>query len=186
MLVITIECSSLQQIQFKKVNMKKTISIIIASSFTMLCSNVFAATATSTLNVTATAVGSCLIGSGGALNFGNYDADATTDTTGNTGTSVQVTCNGGTTWSLYSSESVVTKIMQNTTIPTATSMYQLPYTLYTDSGMLTPLAVTNTTGTITGTGTGSAQSAVIYGKIVKGLNVFSGSYSQTINLTLVY
>ena len=186
MLFTTIQCACLQRFQLKEVNMKNTISILIASSFLALYSTVHAATATTTLNVTATALGSCSIGSGGALNFGNYDADATTDTTGNTGTSVQVTCNGGTAWSLYSSESVVTKIMQNTTILEATSMYQLPYTLYTDSGMLTPLAVTNTTGTITGTGTGSAQSAVIYGKIVKGLNVFSGSYAQTINLTLVY
>ena len=166
--------------------MKNKISTVIGSAFFVIYLNAYAATATSTLNVTATAIGSCSIGSGGALNFGNYDYDAITDTVGDSGTSLQITCNGGTTWSLYSSESVATKIMQNTTIATATAMYQLPYSLYTDAGRLTPLAVTNTTGTITGTGTGVAQSAVIYGKIIKGLNVFSGSYAQIINLTLVY
>jgi spore coat protein U-like protein len=166
--------------------MKQTISILIASSFLMLSLSANAATATGTLNVTAVALGSCSIGSEATLSFGNYDIDSATDTTGNTGTSLQITCNGGTTWSLYSTESVVTKIMQNTTIATATAMYQLPYTLYTDAAMTIPLAVTNTTGTVTGTGTGSAQTAIIYGKIIKGLNVFSGSYAQVINLTLVY
>ena len=166
--------------------MKQTISILIASSFLMLSLSANAATATGTLNVTAVALGSCSIGSEATLSFGNYDIDSATDTTGNTGTSLQITCNGGTTWSLYSTESVVTKIMQNTTIATATAMYQLPYTLYTDAAMTIPLAVTNTTGTVIGTGTGSAQTAIIYGKIIKGLNVFSGSYAQVINLTLVY
>jgi len=166
--------------------MKHIISILITSIFLMLGLNANAATATGTLNVTATALGSCSIGSDAALNFGNYDTDSATDTTGNTGTSLQITCNGGTTWSLYSTESEVTKIMQNTTIATATAMYQLPYTLYTDVAMTIPLAVTNTTGTVTGTGTGSAQTAIIYGKIIKGLNVFSGNYAQVINLTLVY
>ena len=166
--------------------MKNTTLILIASGFLMLGINANAETATSTLSVTAVAAGSCSIGSSGALNFGSYHSDGATDTTGNTGTSLQVTCNGGTTWSLYSTESVVTKIMQNTTIATATAMYQLPYTLYTDSAMTIPLAVTNTTGSVTGTGTGLAQSAIIYGKINKGLNVFTGNYSQVINLTLVY
>jgi spore coat protein U-like protein len=77
--------------------------------------------------------------------------------------------------------------MQNTSEgATATAPYQLPYTLYTDSAMTIPLAVTNTTGALTGTGTGAAQPATIYGKIAKGYNVFTGSYAQTINLTLVY
>lgn len=152
----------------------------------MLEFNAHAETATGSLNVTAVALGSCSIGSDGMLSFGNYDTDAITDTTANTGTSLQVTCNGGTTWSLFSTESVVTKIMQNTLIATATAMYQLPYTLYTDAAMTIPLAVTNTTGTVTGTGTGAPQTAIIYGKISKGLNVFAGNYAQVINLTLVY
>ena len=166
--------------------MRNKSSLLIAMTLLPLCTSAYAEIATGTLNVTATAIGSCSIGSGGALSFGNYDGDAATDNTANTGTSLQVTCNGGATWSIYSTESVVTKIMQNTTIATATAMYQLPYTLYTDVGMLTPLAVTNTTGTITGTGTGEPQTVVIYGKIIKGLNVFSGNYAQVINLTLVY
>lgn len=176
----------LKENQFRKNHMKNIISILIASSFLMLGVSANAETASGTLNVTAVALGSCSIGSEGTLSFGNYDIDAITDTTGNTGTSLQVTCNGGTTWSLYSTESVVTKIMQNTVIATATSMYQLPYSLYTDAGMTIPLAVTNTTGTVTGTGTGSPQTAIIYGKIIKGLNVFTGNYAQVINLTLVY
>ena len=173
--------------QLLGINMKIKITTLIAASLLILAANASAAgTATGTLNVTATALGSCSIGGGGALNFGNYDIDATTDATANTGTSLQVTCNGGATWSMYSTESQATKIMQHTTIATATAMYQLPYTLYTDAAMTIPLAVTNTTGSLTGTGTGSAQTAVIYGKIAKGLNVFTGTYAQVINLTLVY
>lgn len=166
--------------------MKNIISVFIISSFIAIGSHARAATATGTLNVTATALGACSIGSGGTLNFGNYNGASITDLSADTGTSLQVTCNGGTTWSMYSTESVVTKIMQNTVIATATAMYQLPYTLYTDAAMTVPLAVTNTTGTITGTGTGLAQTAIIYGKINKGLNVFSGNYAQVINLTLIY
>ena len=166
--------------------MKKIISMLIASSFLALSSSTNAETATGTLNVTATAIGSCSISNGSTLSFGNYDSDATTDTIANTGTSLQVTCNGGATWSMYSTESQATKIMQNTSISEATAMYQLPYTLYTDAAMTIPLPITNTTGSLTGTGTGSAQTAVIYGKIIKGLNVFTGTYAQIINLTLVY
>lgn len=166
--------------------MKNIISAVITSSLLMISLNASAETATGTLNVTAVALGSCSIGTGGTLSFDNYDVDAIADTTGNTGTSLQVTCNGGTTWSMYSTESVVTRIMQNTTIATATAMYQLPYTLYTDVAATIPLAVTNTTGTVTGTGTGSPETAMIYGKISKGLNVFTGNYAQVINLTLVY
>jgi spore coat protein U-like protein len=166
--------------------MKNITSIFITSWFLLLCTSAQAETATGTLNVTATALGACSIGSGGTLNFGNYDGASITDAKADTGTSLQVTCNGGTTWSMYSTESEVTKIMQNTLIATATAMYQLPYTLYTDAAMTIPLAVTNTTGTITGTGTGSPQTAIIYGKVIKGHNVFSGNYAQVINLTLVY
>jgi spore coat protein U-like protein len=176
----------LEENQLRKVNMNNIISTLMASSFLMISLSADAETTTGTLNVTAVALGSCSIGSDATLSFGNYDIDSATDTSGNTGTSLQVTCNGGTTWSLYSTESEVTKIMQNTTIATATAMYQLPYTLYTDVAMTIPLAVTNTTGTVNGTGTGLAQTAIIYGKINKGLNVFTGNYAQLINLTLVY
>ncbi|QVL46370.1 MAG: spore coat protein U domain-containing protein [Methylophilaceae bacterium] len=166
--------------------MKNIISILATSWFLLVCTSIEAETAIGTLNVTATALSTCSIGSGGTLNFGIYDANSMTDTTADTGTSLQVTCNGETTWTMYSTESEVTKIMQHTTIATATAMYQLPYTLYTDAAMTIPLAITNTTGTITGTGTGSPQTAIIYGKVIKGHHVFSGNYAQVINLTLVY
>ena len=166
--------------------MKNITPILAISWFLLICITAQSETVTGTLNVTATALGTCSIGSGGTLNFGNYDASSITDTTADTGTSLQVTCNGETNWTMYSTESEVTKIMQHTTIATATTMYQLPYTLYTDAAMTIPLAVTNTTGAITGTGTGSPQTAIIYGKIIKGHHVFSGSYAQLINLTLVY
>jgi spore coat protein U-like protein len=166
--------------------MKNITSILAIGWFLLVCTSIQAETATGTLNVTATALSTCSIGSGGTLNFGNYDGSSSTDTTADTGTSLQVTCNGGTTWNIYSTESEVTKIMQHTTIATATAMYQLPYTLYTDAAMTIPLAVTNTTGTITGTGTGSPETAIIYGKVNQGYNVFSGNYAQEINLTLVY
>jgi spore coat protein U-like protein len=167
--------------------MKNKITTLITASLLAIAANANAAgTASGTLNVTATALASCSIGGGGTLSFGSYEIDATTDATANTGTSLQVTCNGGATWSMYSTESQATKIMQHTTIATASAMYQLPYTLYTDAAMSIPLAVTNTTGSLTGTGTGAAQNAVIYGKIAKGLNVFTGTYAQVINLTLVY
>lgn len=166
--------------------MKNITPILAISWFLLICITAQAETATGALNVTATALGTCSIESGGTLNFGNYDGSSITDTTADTGTSLQVTCNGGTTWTMYSTESEVTKIMQHTVVATATAMYQLPYTLYTDAAMTIPLAVTNTTGTIAGTGTGSPQTAIIYGKIIKGHHVFSGSYAQVINLTLVY
>ena len=166
--------------------MRNKLLLLIAIILLPLCTSAYAETALGTLNVTATVISSCSIGGAGSLSFGSYDADGATDTTANTGTSIQVTCNGDTTWSMFSTESDVTKIMQNTSVAQPHADYQLSYTLYTDAAMTIPLAVTNTTGTITGTGTGSAQNAVIYGKIAKGQAVFTGTYAQTINLTLVY
>ena len=77
-------------------NMKNAISILIASSFFMLCLTAKAETTKSTLKITAVALGSCSISSNSERPFGNYDTDGETDLIGNTGTSLQVTCNGDT------------------------------------------------------------------------------------------
>lgn len=145
-----------------------------------------AATDNSTMLVTATVGTTCALGSGAAINFANYDPSSLVPAQANTGTTLRITCNGGTTWSLFSTQAVATAIMQNTLIATATAMYQMPYALYADAAYKTLLPITNVAGVITGVGTGAVQNPVIYAQVAPKLNVFTGAYAQTVNLTIVY
>lgn len=157
----------------------------IAASCLLVGTSANAATASSTMVVQATVLTSCAIGTGALINF-SYDPSSAAPTVANTGTSLTVLCNGGTTWSLFSTQAVATAIMQNTTIATATSMYQMPYGLFTDVGAVAALPITNVAGVITGVGTGLPQTPVIYAKLAPHLNVYAGTYAQTVNLTIVY
>jgi spore coat protein U-like protein len=64
----------------------------------------------------------------------------------------------------------------------------LNYNLYTSSGYGTVWGDgTSSTAAITGTGTGSAQSTSVYGRIGSGqTSVPPGSYADTVSVTVTY
>ena len=60
----------------------------------------------------------------------------------------------------------------------------LSYVITQDAGRVTNWGLA--TGTVAGTGNGSAQTLVVYGRIAAGQYVTPGAYSDTITATVTY
>jgi spore coat protein U-like protein len=143
-----------------------------------------AATASSTLSVTATVTANCTV-STSAVAFGNVNtiSGSAVDATG----SISVTCTNGTAWSAAAGAGGGTgatvaarKMLSGSNL--------LNYALYSDSGRTTLWGDgTLTTAAITGTGSGSAQSSTIYGRVASGqTSAPAGSYADTVAVTVTY
>jgi spore coat protein U-like protein len=167
-------------IHFKK-------SAIAAASVLATCAfaaPAMAATASSTLSVTATVTANCTV-STSAVAFGNVNtlSGSPVDASG----SISVTCTNGTAWSAAAGAGGGTgatvaarKMLSGANL--------LNYALYSDSGRTTLWGDgTLTTAAITGTGSGSAQSSTIYGRVASGQSsVPAGSYADTVAVTVTY
>jgi spore coat protein U-like protein len=136
-------------------------------------------TATGSFSVTATVAPSCSI-SANALNFGAYAGTALNGTT-----TISVTCANGSAYNVgldagtASGATVTTRQMMN-------GSKTLNYSLYSDSGRTKNWGNTVGTDTLTGTGSGTAQSLTVYGQIPAGQKPVPGSYTDTITATLTY
>jgi spore coat protein U-like protein len=135
--------------------------------------NVYAATGL--LEVKSEVKNACSIGANATIDFGVYEPASIS--TGTTGTSLNITCNGPSVdWRIHSTQSVATRLMKRTG-GTETLIYTL-----TNSAD-TALAVTDTTGSETGTG---SKVAIIKGAMAAGQNVVPGFYTQQISLTILF
>jgi spore coat protein U-like protein len=147
-----------------------------------------AATATATLNVSATVVATCLINTT-PVNFGSYDG--LTGPLNGTGT-VSVTCTNGMGWEITLGQGAhpaggsldtnpVRRMADN-----ATGLVFLDYGLYTDVGHT--INWQNVTGASmpSGSGSGVAQSTTVYGQIPGGQNVATGGYADAVVATVNY
>jgi spore coat protein U-like protein len=153
-------------------------------AFSIYIEKGFSATSTGSLTANASVVAACSIATGGVIDFGVYDVTDLSAKTANTGTTLKVQCTKNTDWKVYSTQTDATKIM--ITAGGSTSETQMPYLLYSNSGLTTLLPVTGTVDSVSGKGNGSLQNATIYGKVAPGLNVVAGSYTQIINLSIDY
>jgi spore coat protein U-like protein len=111
--------------------------------------------------------------------FAAYDVFATTDTK-STGT-VTVKCAASVAYTISlsaGSGTFASRVMTN-------GSYRLNYNLFTDSQGLT-IWGDGTSGTATVSGTGNGASYTIYGVLPALQNVQTGSYSDTIIVTLTY
>lgn len=151
-----------------------------------LSTNVFSATATSSFGVTATVSSSCSVSSASTLAFGSYNPlSGTQDAT----TTISATCTNGTAYTVSldagtgSGATVATRLMTRT----AGGSETLSYTIYQDSNRTTVWGNTIGVNTVAGTGNGSAQSLIAYGRIFSSnTTVPPASYSDTIGVTLTY
>lgn len=144
-----------------------------------------ATTATANMDVTLTVESSCLL-SVNPLDFG-------TRTIGDTGVASQtdatVTCTAGTPYILTSDNSH-TYTMTNAAGTAGTNT--VPYTLYLDDAGTLPLAQETPDDAAveasSSTGTGSAQTVPIYGKIEDAsmTGISAGTYTDTVTLQLTY
>lgn len=144
-----------------------------------------AATATSSLGVSATVTANCAA-STTAVAFGNVDvtSGANTDATGG----LSVTCTSGTAWSASAGAGAGTGASLAVRKMTSGANL-LNYALYTETTRTTIWGdgVGGTTGLITGTGSGSAQASTIYARVPSGQTTLpAGSYSDTVTVTVTY
>ncbi len=147
-------------------------------------SEIKAATQTDNFDVTATIIASCTI-TANDLAFGNYDPLSATplDQT----STINVTCSNGADYDIQLSGGLSTDVNARTMDDNATSGFFLNYSLFYDAGRTNNWGVTNGTDTYQGTGTGSAQTITVYGRIPAGQTTPPvGDYTDTITATIEY
>lgn len=138
-----------------------------------------AATATSTMAVSATVLSFCSI-TAAPLAFGNYSTAVTNATT-----ALAVTCTVGTTYNIGLDLGLgtgATVSQRRMTFNTSA----LSYGLYSDAGHTVVWGNTVGTNTLAGTGTGLVQSINVYGQIPANQVVAPGLYTDTVTATITY
>lgn len=142
-----------------------------------------AASTSTTFNVTATVIDVCLV-SAGNLGFGTYNPIGGSGLNGTS--TITVTCTLGTGYNVQldpgaNGGSVTTRQMIRTS-----GTEVLNYSLYRDAGRTLNWGQTDNTDTLSSTGTGLSQGHTVYGSIPASENVPTGSYSDTVNVTVSY
>jgi spore coat protein U-like protein len=143
-----------------------------------------AATTSSTMSVTATVTANCTV-STTALAFGNVDtiSGSNFDSTG----SLSITCTNGTAWAASAGiGSGSGASFANRRMTAGANL--LNYNIYTTAARTVVWGNgTGGTATLPGTGTGTAQSVTVYGRVASGqTSVPAGSYVDTVAVTVTY
>lgn len=143
-----------------------------------------AGTQSTTMGVSATVTANCTV-SATPIAFGSVNTLSGSNVDGN-GT-VTVTCTNGSGWAISADAGGGAGATMATRRLTA-GANTLNYTIHTTAGHGTVWGDgTSSTATIGNTGTGSAQTVTVYGRIFSGQNsVAAGSYSDTVNVTVTY
>lgn len=140
-----------------------------------------AATANSTLAVSATVLNSCVV-LPATLLFGNVSSAANTDATA----TISVTCTLGASYNIQLDEgggggTVSTRKMTSLAADT------LNYALYRDSNRTQNWGETNGVDTVADTGDGLVQTHTVYGRVPTGQTTTpAGAYTDTVNITVEY
>lgn len=147
-----------------------------------------AATVTANLSVTATVSASCSI-STNTLAFGAYDPVGTNASTPLDGLGgVVVTCTNGAPTTVTLGQGAHANTGSTDAAPLrrmVSGANFLSYSLYQDAGRATTWGNTSGTG-VAHTGTGTATTVTVYGRVAAGQNVASGSYTDTVVATVTF
>lgn len=138
-----------------------------------------AATATSTIAVSATVLSFCTI-TALPLAFGNYSTGLV-----NAATTLAVACTVGTSYNIgldLGAGTGATVAQRKMTLNTSV----LNYGLFSDAGHTTPWGQTIGTNTLAGTGTGLVQTISVYGQIPANQIVAPGLYTDTVTAIITY
>ncbi len=135
----------------------------------------------------------CQLNSTSTVDFGNINDISTTSRDYTAQGAVNTTCNFGTPYSIYLGDGN-NRIAGGFRRMTNSNNEFIPYQLYKDSNYSTVWdatgGVTNVGGTggVSKTGTGSAQTTTVYGKIPQGTAIASrpGIYSDSVVVTVTY
>lgn len=161
------------------------ISVTLIAAFAGWGGTAVAGSATSSFNVTTTVIDVCAVSTAN-LGFGTYSPIAGSALDGTT--TITVTCTLGTPYNVrldpgaHSGGTVSTRKMQRTSGGSET----VNYSLYRNAGRTQNWGETDNTDTVSATGTGVSQGHTVYGRIPASENVPTGSYSDTVNVTVSY
>jgi spore coat protein U-like protein len=144
---------------------------------------------TSTENVSATVTKSCSASIATNLVFGAYDPIVTNKTVAlNGAATASVTCTSTVPYVVTAGQGTFPGSGSTDAAPVrqmANGTNRLGYSIYQNSGRT--IALGNTAGTgLAGTGSGGAQTVTLYGQIPAGLNEPSGTYTDTVILSVTY
>jgi len=137
-------------------------------------------TATNHFNVKATVVVACTVADN-PLNFGAYSASLI-----NASSTIFVTCTNTTAYNVGLNAGTAAGATVTNRSMTGPGGALLGYKLFRNSGRTSNWGNTAGTDTVSGTGTGAAQSLTVYGQIPAGQHVTPGSYADTIIATVTY
>jgi spore coat protein U-like protein len=142
---------------------------------------------TATFPVTATITSSCTV-SGSSLNFGSAIDPLSVSTPLDATSTLTVTCSSTTPYTVSLSAGANAGGASNFASRTMKSGSDtLAYQLYLDSGRSTVWGDgTASSSAKNGTGTGSAQSLTVYGRLPSLANVVPGAYTDTVTVTISY
>lgn len=139
----------------------------------------YAATETGSIDVSAEVAASCTL-STSSLAFGSYTATADLDGTAD----LTLTCSSGTTYDIALDAGAGTGATTTTRVMQDTSSNPLNYGLYSDASRA--VAWGEDTDVVAGTGSGAAETITVYGRIAQGQYQPVGSYTDTVNVTVIY
>jgi spore coat protein U-like protein len=171
----------------RKTAIKPAVVLAIGLGLAALSGASFAGTATTTFNVTITLVSSCAI-SANNLNFGSSVGLLTSAVTGST--TLSVTCSNTTPYNVgldpgtVSGSTVAARLMAGTA--TGNTSTTMSFELYTTSGLTSVWGNTVGTNTVSGTGTGAAQTLTVYGQVPAQTSPKPDTYQTTITATVSY
>jgi spore coat protein U-like protein len=162
-----------------------TIKLVLPAAIGVLVlglgsTSVFAATVTTTFQVTANVQATCAISATTAA-FGSYTG-VVSDTT----SIVTVTCSNTTTYNIGLNAGLGTGATVTNRAMTGPNSALLNYGLFQDAAHSVNWGDTVGTDTVTGTGDGLAQTVTIFGQVSAGQFVAPGAYLDTITATITF
>lgn len=142
-----------------------------------------AQTATTTFKVTAKVQAVCAV-TAVDLSFGNYTSKSATPLLGTT--ILQATCTPNSSYNIGLNAGTTTGATINQRKMASGATNTLNYQLYSDVGHTTIWGNTTGTDTVTGVGTGLAQSHTVYGQVPAAQASPAGDYQDIITVTVYY
>lgn len=166
----------------------KKIAFLAAALAAAITPSAFAATVNDNFTVSIEIRESCSVDVAAAdINFGQVDRSVATNTTA--GSTLSVNCTVGTPWvlgldnGLSSTGAAVSATNRRMSNGTAF----VPYGLYRDAGYTQLFGSTAGSDTASGTGSGSAQSVPVFGRVPSAsTNVAAAVYEDTVTATVTY
>jgi len=162
--------------------------LLVGLALALLARQAMAATpVTTTFPVTATITSACTV-SGSALNFGSAIDPLSSTTPLDATSTVTVTCSNTTPYTVSLNAGANAGGSSNFSTRTMKSGSDtLAYQLYLDAGRATVWGDgTASSSARNGTGSGSAQSLTVYGRLPSLANVVPGAYTDTVTVTISY